>query len=259
MFAEPVAATNFSFLRGASHPADMIERAAELGLAGIGIADRNTVAGVVRAFVPVRDAARDYARENDGATLPCKLMVGARVAFADGTHDVVVYPEDRTGWGRLCRLLTVGNRRTEKGDCLLYLGDLLADPRDLLLILMPERDVRTSKAALARLAEAASGSLWLGAAMHRRGDDRRRLAALKDMAREHAVPLIATNDALYAMPEDRPLQDVVTCIREGLKIENAGRVLEANAERHLKSPQEMVRLFRDAPEAVEETLHLLAR
>ncbi len=259
MFAEPVAATNFSFLRGASHPADMTLRAAELGLAGIGIADRNTVAGVVRAFVPVRDAARDYARENKGAALPFKLMVGARLVFADGTPDVVVYPENRAGWGRLCRLLTTGNRRTEKGDCLLYLCDLLADTRDLLLILMPDRDVRTSKAALARLVGAASGSLWLGAAMHRRGDDRRRLAALKDMAREHAVPLIATNDALYATPEERPLQDVVTCIREGLKIENAGRILEANAERHLKSPQEMARLFRDAPEAVEETLHLLAR
>ena len=124
---------------------------------------------------------------------------------------------------------------------------------------MPPRDPRETGEALARLAEAAPGSLWLGATMHRSGRDRRRLTVLKEMAHAHRVPLLATNDVLYDTPEKRPLQDVVTCIREGLKVESAGRILEANAERHLKSPQEMARLFRDAPEAIEETQHLLAR
>ena len=258
-YAEPVAASNFSFLRGASDPGDLVERAVELGQNGIGIADRNTVAGVVRAYVPIRDAQEDYAKENDGALLPFKLMVGARLVFEDGTPDVVAYPENRDGWGRLCRLLTTGNLRGQKGECHLRLGDLLADTRDLLLILMPPRDVSACEAALSKLADAAPGALWLGASMHRSGTDRRRLAALKDIARTHGVPLIATNDVLYDVPEQRPLQDIVTCIREGLKIESAGRILEANAERHLKSPQEMKRLFRDAPEAIEETQHLLAR
>ncbi len=258
-YAEPVAASNFSFLRGASDPGDLVDRAGKLGQNGIGIADRNTVAGVVRAYVPIKDAQAKYAEENDGALLPFKLMVGARLAFADGTPDLVVYPENREGWSRLCRLLTTGNLRGKKGECILRMDDLLADTRHLLLILMPPRDVSACAAALSKLADAAPGAIWLGASMHRSGADRRRLAALKEIAWTHGVPLIATNDVLYDAPEQRPLQDIVTCIREGLKIESAGRILEANAERHLKSPQEMTRLFRDAPEAIEETQHLLAR
>lgn len=259
MFAEPVAATNFSFLRGAAHPHEMVLRASELGMAGIGIADRNTVAGVVRAYVPIRDAAREYAKSNDGAMLPFRLMVGARLVFADGTPDIVAYPENRAGWGRLCRLLTTGNMRAAKGDCRLEIDDLAADARDLLLIAMPPADPRGMQEALAVLGEAAPGSLWLGATMNRQGADRRRLALLKEIAARHGLPLIATNDALYDTPARRPLQDVVTCIREGLRVESAGRLLEANAERHLKPPMEMARLFRDCPEALEETLHLLAR
>ncbi len=109
------------------------------------------------------------------------------------------------------------------------------------------------------MAEAAPGAVWLGASMHRRGDDRRRLAKLGLAARDRPRAPAAVNDALYANPEDRDLQDVLTCIREGVPIHEAGRRLEMNAERHLKPPREMARLFRDAPEAIEETLHLLAR
>ncbi|MBS7703862.1 error-prone DNA polymerase [Chelatococcus asaccharovorans] len=259
LYGDPVAATHFSFLRGTSHPAEMVRRAAELGQNGIGIADRNTVAGVVRAYVPVRDAARAYTKENAGAALPFKLLVGARLAFTDGTPDIVAYPADRDGWGRLCRLLTLGNRRGLKGECLLTRDDLIADTSNLLLILMPPRDIRLCADLLPVLAEAAPGALWLGATMPRGGADRRRLMALKALAEAHDVPLIATSDALYATPEERPLQDVVTCIREGLKIASAGRILEANAERHLKAPEEMARLFRDVPEAIAETQHLFAR
>ena len=103
------------------------------------------------------------------------------------------------------------------------------------------------------LKEAAPRSVWLAAHMPRRGDDRRRLARLKQVAREASVPLLAVNDVLYASPEQRDLQDILTCIREGTTISEAGRLLESNAERHLKTPEEMARLFQDCPEAVEET------
>jgi error-prone DNA polymerase len=253
-FAELVAATNYSFLTGASHPSDMVRRAMELGMAGIGIADRNSVAGVVRAWIALNetcDQAKAALEEID-----FKLVVGARLVFADATPDVIAYPATRHGWGRLTRLLTLGNRRAEKGDCHLYFADLLAHAEDLLLIVMADE---AHEFALRRLAEARPGAVWLGAAMPRQGSDRRKLAKLKRLAGRTGVPLLATNDALYASPADRPLHDIVTCIREGVTIQEAGRLLAVNAERHLKTPGEMARLFRDCPEAVEESLNLLGR
>lgn len=288
-FAEPVAATNFSFLRGASPGPNMVLTALLLGYAGIGIADRNTVAGVVRAWAALKHLREDglpsperireggspgeyvWIENPDFADLPFtrehmqamaqsfKLATGTRLVFADGTPDIIVYPANREGWGRLCRLLSQGNLRAEKGECILHLDDLLNDARDLLLILMPSRNLDGLPALLARLDEAAPGAIWLGATMHRRGDDRRRLVRLKVIAAATRTPLIATNDALYDSIEQRDLQDVLTCIREGVTIERAGRSLEANAERHLKLPQEMARLFRDAPEAIAETQHLFSR
>jgi error-prone DNA polymerase len=295
-FAEMVAATNFSFLRGASTGQDMVLRALWLGHTGIGIADRNTVAGVVRAW-----AALERIRE-DGLPAPTRvreggspgemgwvehpdekafaafqeelkqrakgfrLATGARLVFTDGTPDIIAYPEDRAGWGRLCRLLTVGNTRpppgaarATKGECRLVLDDLLAHADGLLLIVMPERGARELAPVLRRLADARPGAVWLGASMHRRGDDARRLARIKLVAAEAGVPLLATNDALYHDAGQRDLQDVMACIREGVKLEDAGRLLEANAERHLKRPEEMARLFRAAPEALMETQHLLSR
>jgi error-prone DNA polymerase len=291
VYAEPVAATNFSFLRGASPGPNLVLTALLLGHAGIGIADRNTVAGVVRAW-----SALEHLRENglpeperlrEGgspgehiwienpafADLPFtaeqlqpmakafKLCTGSRLVFADGTPDIVVYPSNRDGWGRLCRLLSQGNLKpgVKKGDCLLHLDDLTADARDLLLIVMPGRRYDGLPALLARLDEAAPGAVWLAACMHRKGDDRRRLARLKAIAAATRTPLIASNDVLYDAQEQRDLQDVLSCIREGVTIERAGRLLEANAERHLKTGQEMARLFRDAPEAIAETSHLMSR
>ena len=144
VFAELVAATNFSFLDGASHPGDMVGQAVALGLKGIGIADRNTVAGVVRAHAALKKARAGLL----GAKLPpldFRLVVGARLVFADGTPDIVAYPATRFGWGRLTRLLTVGNRRAVKGSCLLHLDDLLAHHEDLLLIVMPDGSARTEQ------------------------------------------------------------------------------------------------------------------
>lgn len=255
-YAELATATNFSFLRGASQAKDLVLKAIELGHAGIGIADRNTVAGVVRAYAAlnqVKDAV------GEAALAGFKLAVGARLVFADGSPDIIAYPADRDGWGRLCRLLTLGNRKAKKGECILVLDDLLADTRGLLLIVMPERSLDNLPAVLARVAEAAAGAVWLGCAMHRRGDDRRRLARLFRIGEAAGVALIAVNDVLYHAPEQRDLQDVMSCIREGTTIEAAGRLLEVNADRHLKEPREMARLFRDRPEAIDETQHLLGR
>ena len=288
-YAEFAVASNFSFLRGASHARDLVLTSLLLGQTGMGVADRNTVAGVVRAWGALRElrenglpppekvrvggspgehawiehsGAEEAAAFQDDLKARArafKLAVGARLVFCDGTPDIIAYPEDRAGWARLCRLLTVGNTRAKKGECLLTFDDLARHAGSLLLIVMPERLSDVLGECLSRLSRVAPGAVWLGAALSRRGDDERRLTKMKTVAVAAGVPLIAVNDVLYHAPEQRDLQDVMTCIREGVTIETAGRTLEANAERHLKPPEEMARLFRHAPEAVAETLALLQR
>ncbi|MEG3172444.1 error-prone DNA polymerase [Sphingomonas sp. ZB1N12] len=273
-FAELVAATNFSFLDGASHPSDIVGRAIELKLAGIGIADRNTVAGVVRAY----DALERAKRGQLGAMLPpfdFKLVVGARLVFADGTPDIVAYPATRAGWGRLTRLLTLGNRRAEKGGCILGFDDLLAHLGDMLLIVMPDctarpvvahkdfvlptRNDASLEATLVALRPLARRSVWLGVTMPHGGRDRRRQTRLARIAVKAHVPILATNDVRYAVADDRSLHDIVTCIREGTTIQRAGKRLGANGERHLKDADEIAHLYRDRPHAIAETAKLLAR
>ncbi len=255
-YAELAITSNFSFLRGASHPEELVEHAKKLGLAGLGIADRNTVAGVVRAHTAAHKDDTDDADEKD-----IRLAVGARLLFTDGTPDILAYPQDRAAWGRLTRLLTVGKSRGDKAECILYRDDLLEHIGGLnLIVLPPERiDADALLPLLSQLKAAARDSVWLAAGMVYRGDDHRRLARLMALADDAAVPLIAVNDVLYHAPERRPLQDIVSCIREHVTIETAGRRLEANAERHLKPPQEMARLFRKAPAAIAETLKFLER
>ena len=190
-YAELAAASNFSFLRGASHPQDMVLAALLLGQSGIGIADRNTLAGVVRAWSALREL-----REDGGSTPQkvrqggspgeigyvvsdievlldpeavkaqaeaFKLLVGARLAFEDGSPEIIAYPETRTGWGQLCRLLTLGNLRGKKGECRLTLADLIGHCEDLLLIVMPSDRLTGLKPVLTRLYKARPGAVWLGA------------------------------------------------------------------------------------------------
>ncbi|MDE0879974.1 MAG: error-prone DNA polymerase, partial [Sphingomonas bacterium] len=274
-FAELVAATHYSFLDGASDALSIVGSAALLGCVGIGIADRNTVAGVVRAHC-------ELAKMRTGQRGPIippadfRLVVGVRLVFADGTPDIVAYPATRHGWGRLTRLLTIGNLRAEKGGCILGIGDLIRYLSDLLLIVLPASSGRslTPRAgtplppprpdagleeSLRRLSRAAPGRVWLGIAMTRSGRDRRILDRMGTLADRIGVPLLATSDALYADPADKQLHDIVTCIREGVTIQRAGRMLAANAERHIKSPAEMARLFADRPDAIAETTRFLAR
>ena len=242
-FAELAAATNFSFLRGASHPEEMVARAAELGLAGLGIADRNTLAGVVRAHVFARENARGVGgharRRRRAARLPRRDARPPRLS------------RDRAAYGRLCRLLTKGNLRAPKGECWLDLADALAFAEGLQVVAMPGG--KTARAQLEQLREAFGERLWIGASLDLWRDMRGALARSAALARKLRAPLLAVNDALMHVPERRPLADVVACIREGVTLEAAGRLTQANAERHLKGADEMARLFAEAPEAVEET------
>ncbi len=243
-YAELAVTTNFSFLRGASHPEELVDCAKRLGLVGLGIADRNSVAGVVRAHTKAKETG-------------FPIAVGARLVFSDATPDILAYPQDRAAWGRLTRLLTLGKRRAEKGECSLGLPDLLDFIEGLNLIVLPPAGVAAADliALIARLTATASRrSIWLGASLLYRGDDARRLARFAHIASEARVPLIAVNDVLYHVPERRALQDVVTCIGEHVTLTAAGRRLQANAERHLKNASEMARLFRAAPEAIAQTL-----
>jgi error-prone DNA polymerase len=258
-FADLCVRSNFTFLHGASHPGDLVTEALALGHTGIGIADENSVAGVVRAYSALKDLREHEDASAREAAKRFQLVVGSRLVFADGTPDILAYPENREGWGRLCRLLTLGKRRAEKGDCMLTCEDLFSHARDLLLIVLPDTGEAHLKATLQALNHHAPGAVWLAASMGRKGGDRRRLAALKTQAAKAGVPLLATNDVLYHAPQQRALQDVLTCIREGCTVDQAGKRLEANAERHLKPPMEMARLFKDAPQALAETQALLAR
>ncbi|HKH02697.1 MAG TPA: PHP domain-containing protein, partial [Bradyrhizobium sp.] len=253
-YAEIGITTNFSFLRGGSDPRAYVHQASELRLPVIGISDHNTLAGVVRAYKEL---------DNPNIKYKPKLLIGSRVVFMDGTPDILVYPRDRAAYGRLCQLLTRGKRGddTEKGECHLKLDDLLEFVEGQLLVLVLPHRFEAEKAleVLARLKLSSADGVWLAASLLYRSDDRRRLARLHHIAVTAGVPLLATNEVLYHHPSRRPLQDVLTCIREKTTIDAIGRRLEGNAERYLKPVDEMTRLFRDVPEAIEETIRFAGR
>src|ERR1700688_5020178 len=253
-YAESGITTNFSFLRGGSHPQDYVHQASELGLPVIGIADHNTLAGVVRAYKELG---------NPEFTCQPKLLIGSRLVFMDDTPDILVYPRDRAAYGRLCQLLTRGKRgeNTGKGECHLKFDDLLEFAEGQLLVLTLPHHFEAVKAlrVLDQLQRSRAEGVWLAASILYRGDDKRRLMRLHGVAARARVPLLATNEVLYHHPVRRPLQDVLTCIREKTDIDTIGKRLEANAERYLKPAVEMARLFRDVPEAMAETMRFAGR
>ena len=260
-YAELQAVSNFSFLRGASHAGELVEEAARLGLAAIGIADRNTLAGAVRAHVAAKAAG-------------LRLLPGARLDMTPdlrsgppsdmgGAISLLCYPRDRAAWGRLCRLLTLGQRRAAKGDCILHLDDVTAHAEGQLLIVLPPEYPgggvpEAFETTLAGLRQAHDGPLYLAAHMLHRGNDRARLARLAALAERTGAALLATNDVHYHRPERRPLQDVLTAIREHVTVAEAGWRLAANAERHLKDGAEMARLFRGHEDAVARSLEAVS-
>jgi error-prone DNA polymerase len=251
-YAEIGITTNFSFLHGGSHPQDYVREASRLRLPVIGIADRNTLAGVVRAYKEL---------ENPEVEHKPKLVIGARLVFIDGTPDILVFPRDRAAYGRLCRLLTRGKRAADKGECHLTLADLLEFAEGQLVVLaLPHRfETATVLTALDALQRSCADGVWLAASLLYRGDDKRRLARLQSIAATARVAVMATNEVLYHDPARRPLQDVLTCVREKTTIEAIGKRLQANAERHLKPAAEMARLFRNMPDAIAETMRFANR
>lgn len=286
-YAELDVTTNFSFLRGASHAEELVAQAKLLGLAAIGVADRNTLAGVVRAHVAAKEVG-------------LRLLVGARLDLEDGPS-LLCYSRDRQAYGRLCRLLSLGQGRAEKGKCRLFLDDVAAHAEGQVFIVLPPDDwdwrearrvpgppsqgaeiisfpgvqddaslpdrrdappeppALTFENCLRRMQQKLLGAdLYLAAAYRYAGEDRVRIGALAGLSARSGVPLVASNRVLYHSPGRRALQDVLTCVREKTTIHEAGRRLEANAERHLKRPKEMARLFKGYEEACARTLEIVA-
>ncbi len=241
-YAELQATSNYTFLEGASHPDELAVTAAALGLAAVAITDRNTLAGVVRAHVAAKSAG-------------IRLVVGTRLDLGDGTG-LLCFPTDRAAYGRLCRLLTLGRRRAPKGQCHLGRTDVAAHAQGQILVALPPDPIdREFVNQLAEWRELCGDRLYLAASRRFKGDDLARLGYLATLG----VPLVAVNDVLYHTPDRRPLADVLTCIRLGTTIVEAGWALSAHAERHLKPAAEMARLFADHPDAIARTTEIADR
>ena len=244
-YAELQVTTNYSFLRGASHVEELFAQAKLLGLPALGITDRNSLAGIVRAH-----------RQADETGI--RVVVGCRLDLRDGTA-LLVYPTDRPAYSRLCRLLTLGKGRAGKGKCDLCWQDFAADGQGLLAILLPEAADAELAARLGRLRRDFGDLAYLALTLRRRPGDAVRLRQLADMAQAARVETVATGDVLYHVPGRRILQDVVTCIREGVTIDAVGFRRERSADRHLKPPEEMACLFARHPESVARSLEIAGR
>jgi DNA-directed DNA polymerase III PolC len=273
-FFEIGAKTNFSFLEGASKPEEMVVQAAWLKLGGLGIADRNSVAGVVRAHAQAeqlreryrnRDAILAEAKKKGKTEIildPVRVQPGARLVFSDGTPDILAYPQNRRGWANLCRLLSAGNLKDEavKGTCILTEAELMEWGDEMMLALIPDRAAVNDPARqsaleeyLERFRKRFRKAFFLALSPTYDGRDRQAFAALAMLAVRNRVPLIATNQPLYHDPERRPLSDIVIAIREHVEISKAGFLLAPNGERYLKDSREISRVFRDYRDAVENT------
>ncbi len=268
-YAELQCTSNFSFLRGASHPGELVAQAKALGHRAVAVTDANTLAGIVRGHVAAEEAGLRYvvgcrlnlssspSRREGQSRL--RLVKDSSAEFAAG-RGLLCYPTSRAAYGRLTRMLTRGKRRAEKAQCKLCYDDLIEfGDGQVFVALPPEDDARDFVEFLRRLNTDFPGRVYLAAQHLYRGDDAKRLHRLEQLAEEVGVPLVATNDVLYHAPARRRLQDVVTCIREGCTLAEAGFRLNAHAERHLKSPEEMARLFRGYEDALERTVEIVER
>jgi len=242
-YCELAATSNYSFLRGASHPHELIETAADLGYEAIAIADRNTLAGVVRAH----KAAKKH---------NIRLIVGTRLVLMDGT-ECLCLPTDKAAYSQLTRLLTLGNRRAEKGGCHLWAEDIPPYGKGQIFILVPPQnpDIHFIKTA-SLLTQKMPGQCYLALSRTYGSQDLSHLDHLAQIAADLHIPTVVTNDVLYHIPNRRPLQDVLTCIRHHVTIHEAGQHLHANAERHLKSAVEMNRLFPGYAAAIARSLEI---
>lgn len=240
-YAELCAMSNFTFLTGASHAEEMVTRAAKLELDGLAITDRNTFGGIVRAHSVAKQ-------------LGVRFIVGVRLVLTDGT-ELLAYPKDRTAFGRLTRLLTIGKRRTFKGACELDLADVLDWGAGSVIVALAAPDMET---LLAALYEAFGENVYLGLAPRYDGADAARFAARATLAGRIGVPTVALGDALMHEGRRIRLADILSCIREKRTIDRLGRLAQPNAERRLKSEFEMRRLFRAHPDALVATAEITA-
>ncbi|MFQ5414460.1 MAG: DNA polymerase III subunit alpha [Phycisphaerae bacterium] len=254
--------TNFSFLRGASHPEELVERAAELGYAALAVTDRNTLAGAVRMHCAARAAG-------------IKLIIGADITPIDAPP-IVLYATDRASYARLCTIITNGRRRTKKGACAITCEDIASGSPGLIGVVPvsdltgphpftdapPTGDHPTRaalEASIASYRDVFGDRLYVAAGAHAGADDRRMLAMVDDLARATGVPMVATNDVHYHHPRRRFLQDVVTCVRKRCTLERAGRSLFPNAERHLKTAGDIALRMAAYPHAVARTRDIADR
>lgn len=238
-FVELGVATPFSFLRGASDAIELVLAALDMGMDAIGIADRNSLAGVVRMHSAAKAAG-------------LRPLIGCRIDPVDAPG-LLAYPRDREAYGRLSKMLSLGKMRSAKGECDLLLSEVALHAAGIALIAMPGEDLDAFEAAFPAMCAALPGMRHVAAAHHYRGDDLARIERLDRLARAHGRSILATNDVHYHCPSRRPLQDVMACIREKVTLVEAGLLLNPNAERHLKSPQEMERLFARWPHAIAAT------
>src|SRR5580693_5703651 len=244
-YAELQVTSHFSFLRGASSCEELFATAAILGVGALAVVDRNSLAGVVRAH----EAAK---------VTGVRLVVGCRLDLSGG-ESVLVYPTDRASYARLCRLLSLGKKRAGKAKCDLAWADVVAYGEGLIAVLVPDEADEDCALRLRRLGEAFGARAYMVLSLRRRPNDQVRLFELSNLATWMRVPTIVTNDVLFHEPRRRILQDVVTCIRHNLTIDELGDRRERHADRYLKSAEDMHRLFARYPDAVARTLEIVAR
>jgi len=244
-YAELQVTTHFSFLRGASSAEELFATAKLMGIEALGVVDRNSLAGIVRALEASRATG-------------LRLVVGCRLDLADGMS-ILVYPTDRAAYSRLTRLLTLGKGRGGKANCILHLDDVALYSEGLIGILMPDLADETCAVQLRKMADVFGDRAYVSLCLRRRPNDQLRLHELSNLAIKHRVETVVTNDVLFHEPGRRQLQDVVTCIRTGTTIDDVGFERERHADRYLKPPEEMARLFPRYPEALARTMQIVER
>ncbi|WP_084625843.1 error-prone DNA polymerase [Loktanella sp. S4079] len=250
-YAELCVTSNFTFLTGASHPEELVNRATQLGLAAIAITDTNSLAGVVRAYSALKALKREAQEAGIAKKFP-KLIVGCRLVLRDSTTDWVALPKNREAYQRLTRLLTLGKRRAEKGDCLLDRQDLIAYGEGMILIALPAQ-LRGAQGELQRMLHHFPGHVFLGAVPRYDGSDQAYFSACADIALRASTPMVAVGDVLMHHGKRKQLADVLTCMRHHITIDQIGTRALANAERRLKGYADMARLFHAHPAALRRT------
>ena len=244
-YAELQVTTHFSFLRGASSAPELFETAKLLGIEALGIVDRNSLAGIVRGLEASRATG-------------LRLVVGCRLDLVDGMS-VLVYPMDRAAYARLTRLITLGKSRGGKNNCILHWDDVVAYAHGMIGILVPDLPDDLCAIQMRRMAEVFDDRAYVSLCLRRRQNDQMRLHEISNLAARFRVKPVVTNDVLFHEPGRRQLQDIITCIRTRTTIDDVGFERERHADRYLKPPEEMERLFPRYREALARTMEVVRR